>query len=170
MQSILGFFFGYFDAEQSSCTADIAEAAIPREIEFPGEHFEIYTRETCHSVEEALELFRVGIQFIEYVFAAVLGFVLRLPGAQRFGQIIPVLEQPRIEHFGDSADITRAIAVEIQSGGGRVEISRLGAVALTLEELHRHQRIKKICDAARMQFKFLTDLRSCESAPTECGE
>ena len=109
----LRMFFGDFDAEQSSCTADIAEAVIAREVEFVGERFEVYTRKTCHSVEEAFELFRFGVQFIEYVFASVLGFVLRFPGAQRFRQIIPVLEQPRIEHLGDSADVTRAVAVEI---------------------------------------------------------
>ena len=113
---------------------------------------------------------RVRIQFIEYVFAAVFGFVLRFPGAQRFRQIIPVLEQPRIEHLGNSADVARAGAVEIQSGGGRVEIFRVGAVALTFEEFHCHERIEKICDAARMQVKFLADLRACKPALTEHGE
>ena len=163
-------FFGDFDAEQSSCAADIAQVAITREIEFLGERFEVDARQAGHPVEEALELFRVGIQFIEYVFAAVLGFVLRFPGAQRFGQIIPVLEQPRIEHLGDSADVARAVAVEIQSGGGRIEIFRVGAVAVTFEEFHCHKRIEKIHDAARMQFQFLTDFLACEPALTERGE
>ena len=112
----------------------------------------------------------VGIQFIEYVFAAVLGFVLRFARAQRFRQIIPVPEQPRIEHLRDSADVARAVAVEIQSSGGRIEISRVGAVAFTIEEFHCHERIEKICDAARMQVKFLADLRTCEPALTECAE
>jgi hypothetical protein len=163
-------FFGDFDAEQSSCTADIAQAAIAREIEFVGQRFEVDARQAGHPVEKALELFRVGIQFIEYVFAAVLGFVLRFPGAQRFRQIIPVLEQPRIEHLRNSTDVARAAAVEIQSGGGRVEIFRVGAVALTFEEFHCHERIEKICDAARMQVKFLADLRAREPALTECAE
>ena len=115
-------FLGDFDTEQSSCAADIAQAAIAGEIEFDGERFEVDARRACHSVEKALELFRVGIQFIEYIFAAVLGFVLRFPRAQSFGQIIPVREQPRIVHFRDSADVARAAAVEIQSGGGRIKI------------------------------------------------
>jgi len=85
-------FFGNFDAEQSSRAADNALAAIAREIEFVGERFEVDARRAGHSVQKALELFRVGIQFIEYVFAAVPGFVLRFSGAQRFRQIIPVLE------------------------------------------------------------------------------
>src|SRR5437870_6673720 len=74
-------------------------------------------------------------------------FVLRFPGAQRFRQIIPVLKQLRIEHLRDSTDVARAAAVEIQSGGGRVEIFRVGAVALTFEEFHCLERIEKICDA-----------------------
>ena len=45
-----------------------------------------------------------------------------------------------------------------------------GAVALTFKEFHRHERIEKICDAARMQVKFLADLRACEPAMIECAE
>jgi len=100
----------------------------------------------------------------------VLGFVLRFSGAQRFRQIIPVLEQPGIEHLRDSAYVALAVAVEIQSGRGRIEIFRLVAVALTFEEFHCHERIEKICDAARMQVKFPADLRACEPAPTQCAE
>jgi hypothetical protein len=148
----------------------ISATDLAREIEFVGQRFEVDARQAGHLVEKALELFRVGIQFIEYVFAAVLGFVLRFPGAQRFRQIIPVLKQPRIEHLGDSADMPRAAAVEIQSGGGRVEVFRVGAVALSFEEFHCHERIEKICDAPRMQIKFLADCRACEPPLTECGE
>ena len=46
------------------------------------------------------------------------------------------------------------IAIEIQSGGGRIEIFRVRAVDLTIEEFHCHKRIEKSCDAARMQVKF----------------
>jgi hypothetical protein len=100
----------------------------------------------------------------------VLGFVLRFPCAQRFRQIIPVPEQARVEHLGNSADVAQAAAVEIQGGIGRIEIFRVGAVAFTLEEFHCHKRIEKICDAATMQVKFLADLRACEPALTECAE
>jgi len=158
-----------FDTEQPSCAADIAQAAIAGEIEFVGERFEVDARLACHSVEKALELFRVGIQFIEYIFAAVLGFVLRFPRAQSFGQIIPVREQPRIVHFRDSADVARAAAVEIQSGGGRIKIFRQRRRP-HVREISLPRAHEKICDAARMQLKFLADVRACESALTECGE
>ena len=69
-------FFGNFDAEQSRCTADIAKGVVSRKIEFVGERFEVDARQAGHPVEEALELFRVGIQFIENVYATVLDFVL----------------------------------------------------------------------------------------------
>jgi hypothetical protein len=82
--------------------------------------------------------------------------------------VIPVLEQPRIEHLRDSTHV--AGAAEIQSGGGRVKIFRVGTVALTFEEFHCHERIEKICDAARMQVKSLADLRAREPALTECAE
>ena len=100
----------------------------------------------------------------------MLGFVLRFPGAQRFRQIIPILEQPCIEHLGDSTDIARATAVEIQSRGRRIEIFCLGAIALTFEEFHSHERIEKIRNAARMQSKLFADFRACQPALTECGE
>ncbi len=57
-----------------------------------------------------------------------------------------------------------------RAGGGRIEIFRVGAVAVTFEEFHCHQRIEKICDAARMQVKFLANLRAREPALTECAE
>src|SRR6266446_791275 len=38
-------FFGDFDAEQSGCTSDIAQAAIAREMEFVGQRFEVDTRQ-----------------------------------------------------------------------------------------------------------------------------
>src|SRR5439155_16308432 len=110
------------------------------------------------------------IQLIEYVFAAVLGFVLWFPCAQRFRQIIPVLQTREVQHLGDPTNVTLAVAVEIQSSGGRVEIFRVGAVAFTFEEFHCHERIEKICDAARMQFNLIADLGACESPLTECGE
>ena len=90
--------------------------------------------------------------------------------AQRFGQIVPILEQPCIEHLRDSADVARAVAVEEQSGGGRIEIFGVSAVALTFEEFHCHERIEKIRHAAGMQFQFLTDLRPRQPALAECGE
>ena len=99
----------------------------------------------------------------------MLGFVLRFPRAQSFGQIIPVREQPRIVHFRDSADVARAAAVEIQSGGGRIKIFRQRRRP-HVREISLPRAHEKICDAARMQLKFLADVRACESALTECGE
>src|SRR5882724_10460969 len=52
----------------------------------------------------------------------------------------------------------------------RIEIFRVSAVALTFEEFHCHERIEKICDVARMQVKFIADLRICEPALTECAK
>src|SRR6516225_7606234 len=101
-------FSGNLDAEQPSCPADVTQATVAREIKFVGERLEVDTRQPGHSVEEALELRRVGVQFIENIFTSMLGFVLRFTGAQRFRQIIPILEQPCIEHLGDSTDIARA--------------------------------------------------------------
>src|SRR4030095_5177176 len=159
-----------FNAEQSSCTADVAESVIAREIELLGQRFEVDPRQAGHGVEELFELRRLGIQLFEDSFFAVLCFVLRLPGTERFRQVMPELEQPRIQHLGDSADVARALAVKVESGRWRVEIFRPGSVALAFEELHHHKRVEKIRDAARMQCEFLADFCAREPALSKRSE
>ena len=162
--------FRDFNAEQSRCTADVAEGVIAGEIEFLSERFEVDPRQAGHAVEELFELRRLGIELFEDSFFAVLGFVLRLPGAERFRQVMPELEQPRVQHLGDSADVARAFAVKVESGRGRVEIFRAGSVALAFEELHCHKRVEKIRDAARMQCEFLADFCAGEPALSKSSE
>ena len=69
-----------------------------------------------------------------------------------------------------ATEVARAVAVEIQSSGGRIEIFRVGAVAVTFKEFHCHERIEKIRDAARMQVKFLANICACKPALTKCAE
>ena len=83
---------------------------------------------------------------------------------------MPKLEESRVQHLQDPTDVTRAFAVEIKSSGGRIEISRLSAVAVALDEFHRHKSVEKIGDAARMQAEFLTYVRAGEPAFTEFRE
>ena len=160
-----------FDAEQAGRAADIAERLIAREIELLGERFEVDARQAGHRAEELLELRRVGVELLEHAFLppCLISFC-GCPGAQRFRQIVPELEQPRVEHLQNAADVARAAAIEIKSAGGRVEILRVGAVAFALEEFHRHERIEKIGDAARMQFEFFPELRAGEPALAERRE
>jgi len=99
-------------------------------------------------VEELFELGRVGIQLAENAFFAMLGLVLRLPSAKSFRQVMPVFEEPRVQHLQNSADVAGALAIEIKSSGGRVGVFRAGAVSRALQKLHRHKRIEKIRDAA----------------------
>jgi hypothetical protein len=99
-------------------------------------------------VEELFELGRVGIQLVENAFFAMLGLVLRLPSAKSFRQVMPVFEEPRVQHLQNSADVAGALAIEIKSSGGRVGVFRAGAVSRALQKLHRHKRIEKIRDAA----------------------
>src|SRR5438477_11457527 len=89
-------------------------------IEFLGQRLEVDSGQAGHAVEELFEFRRLGIQLFEDAFSAVLGFVLRLPGAKRFRQVMPELEQPCVQHLGDSADVARALAVEVERAAAGV--------------------------------------------------
>src|SRR5438874_9353630 len=109
-----------FYGEQSSCTADVTEGVIAGKIEFLGQRLEVDSGQASHAVEELFEFRRLGIQLFEDAFSAVLGFVLRLPGAKRFRQVMPELEQPCVQHLGDSADVARALAVKVERAAAGV--------------------------------------------------
>ena len=67
---------------------------------------------------------------------------------------MPELEEPRVEHDENAADVARAVFVEEQRAFGCVEIFRLGPVAFALEKLHRDERVEKIRDGARVKLQF----------------
>ena len=75
-----------------------------------------------------------------------------LAGSERFGQVVPELEEPRVEHDEDAADIARAVLVEEQRAFRRVKILRGRTVALTFQESHCNERIEKVRDGTRVEF------------------
>ena len=77
----------------------------------------------------------------------MLDLILRFSSAQGLGQVVPELEEPRIEHDENAADIAGLRAVEVEGGGGRVEVLRGRAVALAVEEAHCDQCVKEIADS-----------------------
>jgi hypothetical protein len=69
-------------------------------------------------VEELFELGRVGIQLVKNAFFVMLGLVLRLSSATSFRQVMPVFEEPRVQHLQNSADVAGSLAIEVKSSGG----------------------------------------------------
>ena len=165
-----GCFFAHFNAKQAGRAADVAERLEFREIKFVRERLEVDAREAGHRAHELFQPGQVRVEFLEHSLLAVLDFVLRFAGAQRFGKIVPEFEEPRVEHDQNAADVTRAGFVEEQRAFGRVEILRLRAVAFAAEKLHRHERVEKIGDAARVEFQFRAQLRAGETAIGELRE
>ncbi len=96
--------------------------------------------------------------------------VLRLAGAQSLGQIVPVFEEPRVQHHEDAADVARTFFIEIKRARRGVAILRFGSVAVALEKLHRHQRVEKIANRARVQREFLPEFCAGQVAVGEFGE
>ena len=81
-----------------------------------------------------------------------------LPGPQRLRQVVPELEEARVEHLEDAADVARAVAVEVERADRRVGVARGRPVAVAIEELHRHEGIEEIGDAARVQPELAAEL------------
>ena len=117
-----------------------------------------------------LQFRQLGIQLLEDAFLAVFDLVLRLARAQRLGQVVPIFEQPRVEHYQNPADVARAVLVQIDRAGGRVEIARRRTVAIAIEEFHSDQRVKEVLDAARVQAEFRAQLGAGHTAVAEPGE
>ena len=100
----------------------------------------------------------------------MLGFVLRAPRTQGSWEVVPELEQAVIQHDKNSADVARAAAVEIEGSGRCIEIFRVRAVALAIEEFHRNQRIEEVADRAPVQADFGAHLRACKPTIAELGK
>src|SRR6185295_19270986 len=110
------------------------------------------------------------VELLEHALAPVLDLVLRLARAQRFGQVMPEPEEPRVEHLEDAADITRARLVEVQRSGGSVEVLRRRTIALAIEELHRDERIEEFGDRARMDLELTAQLGAGHAPRAEARE
>ena len=87
-----------FNAQQAGRATDVAERLELRKIELRRERLEVNSRETGHRAHELFEPRQLGVELLEHSLLAVLDFVLRLAGAQGLGQVVPKLEQPRVEH------------------------------------------------------------------------
>ena len=90
----------------------------------------------------------------------MLDLVLRLTGAQSFGEIVPEFEEPPVQHLQDPADVARIVAVKIQRRQWGIRVARGRSVPVAFQELHRHQRVEKIADPARMHTDFAGQLSS----------
>src|SRR5215469_7399612 len=108
-------------------------------------------REAGHRTHELLESREFCVKFLEHALLAMFDFILRPSGAQGFGQIVPELEKPVVQHHQPTADIARAALDKIEGARGGVEVLGGCTVPLTVEELHRHKGVKKIANAARVQ-------------------
>ena len=89
----------------------------------------------------------IGVERLEEARAAALDLVLRLPGAQRLGEVAPERIEAMVRHLEDAADVGRLLPVEEQVGLGRVGV----AVAGALQEAERDQRVEEVARRARVQ-------------------
>ena len=170
MQRRCGCRFATSVAEQPRRAADVAQRLELREIELLGERFEVDPREPRHAAQELLERRLLFVERLEDPLLSVLGLVLRLAGPQRFGKVVPELEEPRVQHLENAADVARAPAVEVQRARRRVRVGRAGPVALPVEDLHRDQGVEEIRDPARVHFQLAAQGLARQGAIAECGE
>ena len=101
-----------------------------------------------HRREELLQARRIGVERLEEARAAGLDLVLRLPGAQRLGEVPPERIEAVVRHLEDAADVRRLLAVEEEIGLGRVARSDRRS---RCEEAERHQRVEEVARRARVQ-------------------
>ncbi len=118
--------------------------------------------EAAHRGHELLEARRIGVQLVEHRAAVVLDLVLRLAGFQRRAEIVPVAEEPRVQHLQHAAHVAGLVLVEERRGVRRVAVLARGAVADAVEEPERHERVEEIVDAARVQTQHTAQLGAGE--------
>src|SRR5262245_44216748 len=147
----MGMALGDEDRELAGGAADVAQRLVAREVELLREGAEVARRDAAHGVHELLEALRVAVQLLEHPRAPMLDLVLRLPGAERLGEVPPEAVETRIRHLEEAADVAGAFAVEEERGLGRVPVAGRRSVAVTLEEAERDQRVEEVRDRARME-------------------
>jgi hypothetical protein len=100
----------------------------------------------------------------------VLDLVLRPPGAQRFGKIVPELEQSRVQHLEDAADVPRTVAIQVEGAGRGVEVVGRRTVAVAIEKAEGDQRVEEVADAAGVHADFGTELSAGHRSTGQPGE
>ncbi len=146
--------FSHFNGKQAGRAPDVAKRLEFRKVTFLGKRLEVDAREAGHRAHELFQTRQVGVELLEHALLAVLDFILRAAGAKRFRQIIPELEQPGVEHDENAADVAWAFLVKEQRAFRCIEVFRGRPVAVPAEEFHRHERIEKVRDGARVQAQF----------------
>ena len=161
---------GDLDAEEPGCAAHVAQRPEWREVELLGERLEVDARDAGHRVQELLQPRRLGVELLEHPVAAVLGLVLWLPGAKRLGKILPEAEQAGVQHLEDAAHVAGAGPVQVEDTGSCVAVRRAGAVAVAIEEAHRHQSVEEVVGAAGVQAELGAELGRGEPARSQVRE
>src|SRR5437762_13498208 len=102
----------HLNTKQAGSAANVAKRLERREIKLIGQGLEVDARKAGHRGHELLESWRLLVKLLEHALLSVLDFVLRFAGAERLGQVVPELEQPRVEQDEDAADIAQADLAE----------------------------------------------------------
>ena len=66
----------------------------------------------------------------------MLHFVLRLPGAQPLGEVVPDSELARVGHFEDAADVARGFSIQESLGLVGVAVDGARTVSFPPQEAH----------------------------------
>ena len=140
------------------------------EVEFPRKLLEVSGRDPRHGVHELLEARRVRIQLGEHRLARVLGFILRLARLESLGEVRPELIQASIRHLEDAADVSRAGSVEKKGALGSIRVARIETVAVTLQKLESHQRVREVRYGAWTELQGCSDFLARHRLSRELGE
>ena len=145
--------------------SNIHESFVITPGEFSGNGPRRRQAETGHGGEEEAEADRVGVDRVKKVLAAF-DLVLRLARAQAMGERAPERIQSGVGHLQHASDVRRLGAVQVQVGVGSVRV----LAVVTLEHPERHESVKEIQGAARMQSEPLGELLRVQRAAREFGE
>ena len=118
-----------------------------------------------HGVKELLEPVGVLVERGEEVLAD-LRFVLRMAGAQGFGERSPEGVQAGVGHLQQPTDVGRFVAVEEEIGGGRVAIVAIDM----LEHVERDERVEEVVNAAGVELEVSCDGLGAARSRSEVGE
>jgi hypothetical protein len=163
-------FLGHEHRQLASCTADITEGLITREVELVGERLKIACGDSAHRIHELLEPLGPAVELGEHRRAGVFNLVLRLAGAEAVGEIAPESIKASVGHLKKATHKLRAVAIEEQRSFLRVAIAGFRSVAVTLEKAKRHQCVEEIGICSRMQLESKLQLAAGHGTNAELCE
>ncbi len=147
-------------------SADIGEGFVLRPGELGGDGAGGAGADAGHGGEKFFQAGGIGVEGFKHRSFAVAEFVLRLAGAQGFGEVAPEGIEALVGHFENAADVGGLAAIEEEIGGRGIGVFAV----LALQKAEGEKGVEEIASGAGMEAEATAEVFEGFGALREFGE